>query len=417
MTASVTTADTPLDLGGVEATASSEPVSAAANKVSRRNAGLGVALALAVTGVASYYVASRGHESTDDAQLDADVVSVPARTGGTVEHVYFVENQSVHQGDVLAELDAAPAKARLDQARASYLAAVASADAADADERAAETNATGSKGAADATLRAAQAGASGVSSQIIEAQAALASAEATLRQARDDRDRDARLFDTGAVTRVTVDQRDTALALARANDQAARARLVTLQNGVAQAAGQVAEAAARAHQADDVAVVIAQAKARASAAHAQVDTAKAAMDLAALDVSYTRLLAPHDGVVSKKTIQEGQTVALGQPIVQLVTPGVWVTANFKETQLEKMRVGQPVTFTVDAYPSVKLHGAVESLSGATGSRFALLPPDNASGNFTKIVQRLPVRIRVDAPPAGVELRPGLSVDATVDTRG
>jgi membrane fusion protein (multidrug efflux system) len=379
--------------------------------------GLGVALALAVTGAASYYVTSRGHESTDDAQLDADVVSVPARTAGTVEHVYFVENQSVHQGDVLAELDAAPAKARLDQARATYLAAVASADAADADERAAETNATGSKGAADATLRAAQAGAGGVSSQIVEAQAALASADATLRQAQDDRDRDARLFDTGAVSRVTVDQRETALALAQATDRAARARLVTLQNGVAQAAGQVAEAAARAHQADDVTVVIAQAKARAAAAHAQVDTAKAAMDLAALDVSYTRVLAPHDGVVSKKTIQEGQTVALGQAIVQLVTPGVWVTANFKETQLETMRVGQPVTFTVDAYPSVKLHGSIESLSGATGSRFALLPPDNASGNFTKIVQRLPVRIRVDAPPAGVELRPGLSVDATVDTRG
>ncbi|HEY8087591.1 MAG TPA: HlyD family secretion protein [Polyangiaceae bacterium] len=417
MSASVTTADTPLDLGGAEATLSSEPASPAAGKISRRNVGLGVALALAVTGAASYYVTSRGHESTDDAQLDADVVSVPARTAGTVEHVYFVENQSVHQGDVLAELDAAPAKARLDQARATYLAAVASADAADADERAAETNATGSKGAADATLRAAQAGAGGVSSQIVEAQAALASADATLRQAQDDRDRDARLFDTGAVSRVTVDQRETALALAQATDRAARARLVTLQNGVAQAAGQVAEAAARAHQADDVTVVIAQAKARAAAAHAQVDTAKAAMDLAALDVSYTRVLAPHDGVVSKKTIQEGQTVALGQAIVQLVTPGVWVTANFKETQLETMRVGQPVTFTVDAYPSVKLHGSIESLSGATGSRFALLPPDNASGNFTKIVQRLPVRIRVDAPPAGVELRPGLSVDATVDTRG
>ncbi|HEY6458850.1 MAG TPA: HlyD family efflux transporter periplasmic adaptor subunit, partial [Polyangiaceae bacterium] len=127
--------------------------------------------------------------------------------------------------------------------------------------------------------------------------------------------------------------------------------------------------------------------------------------------------APHDGVVSKKSIQEGQTVALGQPIVQLVTPGVWVTANFKETQLEKMRLGQPVTFTVDAYPSVKLRGSVESFSGGTGSRFTLLPPDNASGNFTKVVQRLPVRVRVDALPPGVDLRPGLSVDATVDTRG
>ncbi|HEY1696121.1 MAG TPA: HlyD family secretion protein [Polyangiaceae bacterium] len=400
------------------ATTAGAPAEAqAARGLSRRNVALAILLAAATAGGSVWYAQTRGRESTDDAQIDADVVSVPARTAGTVTHVAFVENQTVHAGDVLATLDDGPLQAQLEQAQAAYASAVASADAADADERAAETNAVGSKAAADATLRATRAGASSVGNQIAEADAALASALATRDQARQDRDRDARLFESGAVTRVAVDQRETALALAEANVKAAQAHVVTLKSGVAQAAGQVAEAQARATQSSDVDVVIAQAKARAAAAHAQVGTAKAAMDLAALNLSYTRVVAPHDGVVSKKSVQEGQTVALGQPIVQLVTPGVWVTANFKETQLEKMRLGQPVTFTVDAYPSVKLHGTVESFSGGTGSRFTLLPPDNASGNFTKVVQRLPVRIHVDAPPAAVDLRPGLSVDATVDTRG
>jgi membrane fusion protein (multidrug efflux system) len=147
-----------------------------------------------------------------------------------------------------------------------------------------------------------------------------------------------------------------------------------------------------------------------------VATAKALRDLAALELSYTKILAPHDGVVSKKSIAEGQSVSAGQGIVQLVTPGVWVTANFKETQLEHMHVGQVATFSVDAFPSIKVKGEVESLSGATGSRFTLLPPDNATGNFTKVVQRLPVRVKVTSVPDGVVLRPGMSVELTVDTR-
>ncbi len=398
----------------------SEPAVApatAASTPSRRNvlmaAGL---LAVAVAG-GSWYRATLGHETTDDAQVDAEVVSVPARTGGTIAHIRFVENQTVHAGDVLAEIDDDQAKARLAQAEASLASAEAAARAADADARVAENNAQGNAAAANATLRASNAQVTGAKDQIAEAAASLESLEATFRQAQTDRERDASLFQNGAIPKNVLDQTETRLAVARSNADAARARLTTLKSGVDQAAGRVEEASARAKQQSDVGSLVEQARARALQAHAQVATAKATRDLAALDLSYTRILAPHDGVVSKKTIAEGQAIGVGQGIVQLVTPGVWVTANFKETQLARMHVGAPVEFSVDSYPSLKFHGEVESLSGATGSRFTLLPPDNASGNFTKVVQRLPVRIKVTEVPAGAELRPGMSADIDVNTRG
>jgi membrane fusion protein (multidrug efflux system) len=405
-----TTADQNLELTSV-------PAPAVATKApSRRNLVIAAGVLAVAVGAGTWYRTTIGHETTDDAQVDADVVTVPARIGGTIAHIRFVENQSVHAGDVLAEIDDDQAKARLAQAEASLASAEAAAKAADADARVAENNAQGNAAAANATLRTSAAQAVGARDQILEATASLASLEATFRQAQTDRDRDASLFAHGAVTKSVVDQSDTLLAVARSNADAARARLVTLRSGVDQATGRVEEASARAKQQSDVASLVEQARARALQAHAQIETARAARDLAALDLSYTRILAPHDGVVSKKSIEEGQSVGVGQGIVQLVTPGVWITANFKETQVAHMRVGEPVSFSVDAYPSQMFHGDVESLSGATGSRFTLLPPDNASGNFTKIVQRLPVRIRVTEVPPGAELRPGMSADVNVNTR-
>jgi membrane fusion protein (multidrug efflux system) len=384
---------------------------------SRRTALTAAAVLVAAVGAGAWYRTTMFHETTDDAQVDAEVVSVPARTSGTIAHIRFVENQTVRAGDVLAEIDDDQARARVAQAEASLASAEAAAAAADADARVADNNAQGNAAAANATLRASAAQVTGAKDQIAEAAATLASVEATLRQAQVDRERDDALFHEGAIAKSVLDQTETRLAVAQSNADAARARLTTLRSGVDQAAGRVDEASARAKQQSDVASLVEQARARALQAHAQVATAKAARDLAALDLSYTRIVAPHDGVVSKKTIAEGQSVAAGQGIVQLVTPGVWITANFKETQLSHMKVGEPVEFSVDAYPSQKFHGEVESLSGATGSRFTLLPPDNASGNFTKIVQRLPVRVRVTEVPPGAELRPGMSVDVNVNTRG
>jgi membrane fusion protein, multidrug efflux system len=383
---------------------------------SRRPLVLGLLLTAALAGGGGVYWSMRGQESTDDAQIDAEIVAVPARASGIVRKVAFAENQKVKAGDLLAELDDAVPRAKLAQAEASLEAAQANSDAANADARVGAANAVGNKAAADATLVTASTGAVSANDQIREAEASLRAAEATRAQAQLDRDRTAKLAADGAVSKATLDQAETSLAFATGSADAARARLTTLTTASRQASSRVREAEARATQSNNVDALVAQANARAKAAHAQVETAKALRDLAALELAYTKILAPHDGVVSKKAIAEGQNVSAGQAVVQLVTPGVWVTANFKETQLSHMLVGQPATFEVDAFPSAQIKGEVESFSGGTGSKFTLLPPDNASGNFTKIVQRVPVRIKITSVPAEVALRPGMSVDVRVVTR-
>ncbi|HXK20707.1 MAG TPA: HlyD family secretion protein, partial [Polyangiaceae bacterium] len=171
---------------------------------------------------------------------------------------------------------------------------------------------------------------------------------------------------------------------------------------------------------DTLPAQVAEARARAASAQARVATTEALRDLAKLDLSYTKIFAPHAGIVSRRSVAEGQLVSAGQAVVMLVPDArkggsVWVTGNFKETQLAKMKIGQPATLTVDAYGR-ELHGKVESFSGATGARFALLPPDNATGNFTKVVQRVPVRVKLDDVPPDLMLLPGMSVELTVNTR-
>jgi membrane fusion protein (multidrug efflux system) len=158
---------------------------------------------------------------------------------------------------------------------------------------------------------------------------------------------------------------------------------------------------------------LAAAKANADLAHARADGARAALDLAKLQLSYTKITSPGDGLASKLSVHAGQFVAVGQPVIELVPTTTYVIANFKETQIGRMRPGERAQIEVDAFPHRKFEGRVESLSGGTGSSFSLLPADNASGNFVKVVQRVPVRIAWVNPPSDVVLRAGLSVDATV----
>jgi membrane fusion protein (multidrug efflux system) len=344
------------------------------------------------------------------------VVPIPARVSGIVAEVFFEENQFVKAGQVLAKIDDALTRTKVMQCEAALQAAIAASEAADADATIATTNARSNHALATASYKTASEGSSTANSQIDEALAALLGTKAAREQAQRERDRIHGLFASGAVSQGVLDQADTAFDVAQANQHAAEARLNSLTANASQARSRIQEASAKVQQTADVDSIRRQAEARAKVAKAQVETARAALNIAQLDLSYTNIIAPVDGVASKKTLVVGQNLAMGQPIAQLVTQKRWVVANFKETQLEKMREGQSVKLEVDAYPSYVLTGRIESFAGGTGSKFALIPPDNASGNFTKVVQRVPVRIAILDAPGGVVLRPGMNVELVVNTR-
>jgi membrane fusion protein, multidrug efflux system len=217
--------------------------------------------------------------------------------------------------------------------------------------------------------------------------------------------------------RARVGQAEAQVAQAQANAEKAHADLERMKPLAAQdiVSKQQLDAAEATSRAADAALAAAQAAL--VGADARVAAARAARDQAALNLSYTRLTAPASGVVSKKSVEVGQLVQAGQPLMSLVPlEDVWLTANLKETEVENVKPGDPVDFTVDAYPGLHFRGHVESLSPATGARFSLLPPDNATGNFTKVVQRLPVRVRPDKVDPAHPLRPGMSVVTTIQTK-
>ncbi len=370
---------------------------------------------------AGWWLMHRGLETTDDAQIDADVVAVPSRASGTVTAVHFIDNQSVEAGALLVELDDAQAKARLAQAEAELLAAKASAEAADATAELTRRNASAGQTIARASLTGAAVAVTATSDQIAEANANLASATAQRDKAQLELNRTKQLFASGAIASAQLEAAQASFDSAQAAVDQSTARIETLKSTTTQARARVSEASARLGQASEtLPAQVAEAKAKADAARARVATAEAMRDLARLDLSYTKIVAPHAGIVSKRSVVQGQLVAAGQAVVMLVPDArrggrVWVTGNFKETQLAHMHVGQPATLSVDAYGR-ELTGHVESFSAATGARFALLPPDNATGNFTKVVQRVPVRVKLDQVPPDLMLLPGLSVELTVNTR-
>lgn len=311
-------------------------------------------LAALAAGYGGYLYATRFDEGTDDAHVDADVVPLAPRVGGEVQRVAVEENQAVAKGDLLLVIDQADLAARARQAGADRDVARAQAAAADAD-------AAGSE--ADLQRAAVEAG----------------KAERDLERARILRD--------GQV--IAPEKFDEAKAA----------------GGVGQAT--LANASAR----------VLAARAQSRLARARVKAAEAALDLARLRLSYTRILAPEDGVISKLVAHEGQIVSPGQPVAELVPAKTYVVANFKETQVGRMTPGQRAVVKIDAYPGVELEGRVESLSGGTGARFSLIPPDDASGNFVRVVERVPVRIAwATPPPPNVRMQAGLSAYVTVHER-
>jgi membrane fusion protein, multidrug efflux system len=317
----------------------------------------------------------RAHESTDDAAVDGHLVPVLAKVSGYVQSVNADDNDHVKADAVLVTIDPAEYKVRLAQAEADLAAAHAAAGGA------------GLSGQAQAAVEQAAGQRSALDAQI-------AAAKANELKARQDLSRMEELAAKAIVSKQVLDG-------ARAAAEAASANVVAIQRQTTAATGGVTSA-----------------EAGVRLAAARLEGARAARDNAQLQLSYTKISAPASGIMSRKQVEPGQLVQVGQPLFTIVTDtGVFITANLKETQLADLRVGQPVEVEVDGYGGATVVGCVESLSAATGSKFALLPPDNATGNFTKVVQRVPVRIRVkqglgpDRP-----LRPGMSVTVHIDTK-
>jgi membrane fusion protein, multidrug efflux system len=332
-----------------------EPAESAPRGGRRRRllAGVGVAAALAAAFLGVRLFLSRGDQETDDAFVEADVVALAPRVGGTVAEVLVAEDAPVKAGDPILRIDDADYVVRVRQADAELETGRAQVAAAEAQVRAARASLTRSEAEAE-------------------------KAQLDLRRAEELKAGEAIAADRYDATRISSEQ-------ARAGAGANRA-----QYGAALANAELAAA--------------------------RVKSAQAALDLAKLQLSYTVVRAPRDGTASRLAARPGQIVQAGQVLGQLVPKETYVVANFKETQTGAIRPGQPVEIRVDAYPGRTLEGRVESLSGGTGARFSLLPPDNASGNFVKVVERVPVRIAWVSPSADLPLRAGLSADVTVHTR-
>ncbi|HEU4994311.1 MAG TPA: HlyD family secretion protein [Gemmatimonadaceae bacterium] len=340
-------------------------------------------ITLAVTGLVAVFALvwafrkwqfARTHESTDNAQVDGHIVPVLAKVGGYVQLVGVVENQPVRAGDLLVRIDETEYRSRLAQADADLQAALAG------------SGVNGNTGQAEAQVMSATGTHAALEAQIIAARATAQRALTDLSRAED-------LAKQQIISRAQLDA-------ARTGAETAQANVTALERQAAAAGASVTNA---------------QAGVRVAAA--RVNAAKALRENAALQLQYTHVSTPEAGIVSRKQVEVGQLVQAGQPLMWIVADtGTWVTANFKETQLSSMHTGQPVDLEVDAYKGCHVDGTVQSISSATGAKFALLPPDNATGNFTKVVQRIPVRIQVnkgcgqDRP-----LRPGMSVTAHVKT--
>ncbi len=374
------------------------------------------ALVAAAAGVGTYlYVSSTGKESSDDAQVEGHVSNVAARVPGEVKRVLVRDNQHVKAGDVLVELDDADYIAKLDATRADLAAAQAALTAA-------ETQRDLTRKQVDANLAIARGGvaqAAAVSgsteAQIDQARADLAAAGSRAELARLELGRTQRLFDSAAVPQSELDGRRAAADQADASVAQARARLVSAEANRSNSSGTVLAARGHLASAQTAPEQIASAEAQVDLARAKVAQAQSAVHIAELNVGYTRIRAEIDGDVAKSTVEPGQIVGPDRPLMALVgTRELWVVANLKETQVAHLRPGQRVEVKIDTFDGQSLRGVVDGIQSGTGARFALLPPDNASGNFTKVTQRVPVRIELP-DRRGLALSPGMSADVTIYT--
>jgi membrane fusion protein (multidrug efflux system) len=404
------------------------------------------------------YVHGLSHESTDDAFIEGRVIAISPEVAARVVSVHMDDNELVAKDAVLVELDRRDFEVRLEDARAALAAAIGRERSAR--EGARFTRVTGEAGIAQATssLQGARASIESARAQVGTARARLeesvaqvAVADAALEQFRADlvaaeaddvrmsadKSRYEAAITDDAVSHQELERVRAEAAAASSRLAATRARILSAQARVSEARANLETAKQTVRQAE-AAVVVAEAgcgeaeakltaaraapyqladmEARAEAATADADRARAAVRQAELDLSHTTITAPEAGRVARKNVERGSYVNVGQSILAIVPPDVWVVANFKESQLRDMKAGQPATISVDAYPGRSFRGRVDSIQAGTGARFSLLPPENATGNYVKVVQRVPVKIVFDAAPTDVLLAPGMSAEPEVETK-
>jgi membrane fusion protein, multidrug efflux system len=388
----------------------------------------GAAVVLVAAALVIYYF---NRESTDDAQVNGHITAVSAKVYGRVAEVLVNDNQPVKAGQPLVKLDARDYQAALDQAKAQLTLAESEAQSAGVDVPRTRENVVSGTSSADAQLSGAQADATRAevtfdqarTSDLAWAQANVDKSRANAQLAQADLARFTPLMEKGEISKQQYDAAKanadaTASALKADEEKFAQAqRSVDITNAQLQAAKarvQQAQAGVAAAKADTKQVAIKQADAAAKIA--KVQQARAAVEAAQLNLEYATITAPVDGVVTHKQVEIGQVVQQGQGLLVVVPlQDVWVTANFKETQLKKMKAGQKAEVKVDTYGKT-FSGHVDSIAGATGAVLSLLPPENATGNYVKVVQRIPVKIVLDPiPQEKAVLRPGMNVEATVVT--
>lgn len=372
---------------------------------------------LAVVAGTLFYLHSRAYESTDNAFIDGNVVQISPRVSGQILHVYVRDNQHVNKGDLIAEIDPNDYQTQLDQARAGLKNTAAHESGAQSGLDMTSLVTGAELVQSHAGLEAAHDQVSVISARLTHAEAEVAAAEAEARRASDDAIRYKALHEKDEVSRQLLDRAEADARSSSANLDAARQAVVAAKAQLKQAEKQVQQAQGKVLETQSAPMQVRVRQSDLQSASSQKEQQDAAVRQAELNLSYTKIYASDSGFITKKSVEPGNFVQTGQVLMALVSDRSWITANFKETQLAHMRPGQSATIKVDAYPQLNLHGHVDSIQSGSGARFSLLPAENATGNYVKIVQRVPVKIVIDETPSSeYKIGPGLSVTPEVKVR-
>jgi membrane fusion protein, multidrug efflux system len=387
-------------------------------KQNRRAILIGAAIiALVVAGLVWFFLAA--YESTDDAQVDGHLHPVSARISGTILRVNpeVEDSHFVKAGTVLAEIDPADYQAERERAVADYNRLQAGSLAAEKDISVISSGSNGRLDLARAAVSEAEDAVASEKATLDASEARLAQAQANFTRAEADRQRYAKLLAKHEISQSEYDRVATEADTDKSAVVAGKAEIAAAKQHVSAAQSRLIQRKADVLAAGSAPQQIASSKAKAAAASSDAVRARAQLTTADLNLGYTKIVAPVSGIIGRKTVEAGQRVQPGQQLLTIIpVDDLWITANFKETQLRKMKPGQPVTIHADA-TGEDYRGHVDDLAGATGSRFSLLPPENATGNYVKVVQRLPVRILLEqGENSDHRLRPGMSVEPSVRTR-